>query len=424
MEIIQRGAGSALYLLLCLLLYFINGILIYNLFIRFAAVKSKWIWKLLLYLVFVLSSGMVIWVGDHNLILTFLCYLPMCLWCTKGSRYGRLAVIFTFFCMEMSVCAMMDTYFDFASLYDYHFAVRIGRTAVYAAVWLCLRKRLPDGEILLSDGLWRMIFGLSVMPLCSMLAVVSLTDETFFGSIEYSVVRNLGLAVLPFTFLTSFVILGAIVAFMNYEKLEKTQQLYEMREAYYLSLKQQEKSIRLLRHDMRNHLAAILALLTGEKTKQAVNYLQELLDSRALQGCGRFCSNETANAVLQAKAEEITQMGLEYEFRAEIPENLSVSDIDLCSLIGNALDNAIRAAVSASDHRIVVRCRCDKGLFMFKVTNAFAGKLDENLHTTKSDKEHHGLGLSRMREIAAQYGGQLETNITDQRFELIVFLPL
>lgn len=423
MEIIQR-VGSAWNLLLCLSLYFINGILIYNLFTRFAAVKSKWIWKLLLYLVFVLSSAMVIWVGDHNLILTFLCYLPMCLWCTKGSRYGRLAVIFIFFCMEMSVCAMMDTYFDFASLYDYHFAVRIGRTAVYAAVWLCLGKRLPEGEILLSDRLWRMIFGLSVMPLCSMLAVVSLTDETFFGSVEYSVVRNLGLAVLPFTFLTSFVILGAIVAFMNYEKLEKAQQIYEMREAYYLSLKQQEKSIRLLRHDMRNHLAAISALLAGGKTKQAVNYLQDLLDSRALQGCGRFCPNETANAVLQAKAEEITQMGMEYEFRAEIPENLSVSDIDLCSLIGNALDNAIRAAVSASDHRINLWCRCDKGLLMLKVTNAFAGELEENLNTTKPDKEHHGMGLLRMREIAAQYGGQLETNITDHRFELVVFLPL
>lgn len=55
MEIIQR-VGSAWNLLLCLSLYFINGILIYNLFTRFAAVKSKWIWKLLLYLVFVLSS--------------------------------------------------------------------------------------------------------------------------------------------------------------------------------------------------------------------------------------------------------------------------------------------------------------------------------------------------------------------------------
>lgn len=422
MEIIHK-AGSILYLLLAWSLYFINGILFYRLFTRFVTVKSKWIWKLILCSVFILSSGMVIWVGDHNLILTFLCYLPACLWCTKGSRYGRLAVIFTFFCMEMSVCAIVDTYFGFIVPY-YDFVVRIGRTAVYGAVWLYLKKRLPDGEIVLSDRLWRIIFGLSVMPLCSMLAVVSLTDDTFFGNIEYSVVMNLGLAVLPFTFLTSFVILAAIVAFMKYENLKRAQQLYEMRESYYENLKQHEEGVRLLRHDMRNHLAAVSALLTGGNGEQALCHLNELLDSTALQGCRRFCPNETANAVLQAKADLIIQQGMEYDFRVEIPETISVSDIDLCSLIGNALDNAIRAAAPADDHRIIVRCRCDKGLLMLKVVNAFAGELDKDLRTTKSDKEHHGMGLSRMREIAGQYGGYLETNITDNRFELITCLQL
>lgn len=423
MEIIQK-VGSALYLLLAWSLCFINGILFYRLFTHFVTVKSKWIWKLILCSVFVLSSGMVIWVGDHNLILTFLCYLPVCLWCTKGSRYGRLAVIFTFFCMEMSVCALIDTYISFVHWELYDSLTRICRTVVYAVIYVLLKNKLPEKEVVLSERLWKIVFGLAVMPLCSMLSVVSLTDDTFFGSIESSVVKNLGIAVLPFTFLTSFVILAAVAAFANYEKLARSQQLYEMRESYYQNLKQQETSIRGLRHDMRNHLATIQTLLAGGNAKQALYHLNELLDSTALQGCRQFCRNETANAVLQAKADSITQLGLEYDFRVEIPENIAVSDIDLCSLIGNALDNAIRAAASAADHIIAVRCRCDKGLLMLKVTNAFAGEIDENLKTTKADKKSHGLGLSRMREIAVRYGGSLETNIADHRFELIVCMPL
>lgn len=423
MEIIHK-AGSILYLLLAWSLYFINGILFYRLFTRFVTVKSKWIWKLLLCSVFVLSSGMVIWVGDHNLILTFLCYLPVCLWCTKGSRYGRLAVIFTFFCMEMSVCALIDTYISFVHWEFYNSLTRICRTVVYTVIYMLLKNKLPEKEVVLSERLWKIVFGLTVMPLCSMLSVVSLTDDTFFGTIESSVVKNLGIAVLPFTFLTSFVILAAVVAFANYEKLARSQQLYEMRESYYQNLKQQETSIRGLRHDMRNHLATIQTLLSGGNTEQALYHLNELLDSTALQGCRRFCPNETANAVLQSKADLIIRQGMEYDFRVEIPEKISVSDIDLCSLIGNALDNAIRAAASAEDHRIIVRCRCDKVLLMLKVVNAFAGELDKDLRTTKEDKEHHGMGLFRMREIAEQYGGYLETNITENCFELITCLPI
>ncbi len=404
--------------------YMLNGIFIYQLFSCFALVKDSLFWKGMLYLVFAGSNAMVIWMGDHNLILTFPVYLAVCLCCTKGDHFGRLAVTFTFFCMEMSVCALIDTYISWDDPVLYRNLTTIGRTVIFPLIYILLNRKLSEREISLSERLWKIIFGLSVMPLCSLLAVVSLTDNTFYGNIAPSMLKSLGIAVLPFTFLTSFVILSTIVEFVNYEKLQKAQQLYEMRESYYYNLKQQEKSIRLLRHDMRNHLAAVLAMLTGENTEQAVNYLKELLNSTALQGCRQFCSNETANAVLQAKADSIMQLGLEYDFHVEIPESISVSDMDLCSLLGNALDNAARAGACADDHRIVVRCRCDKGLFMLKVTNAYKGELYEDLRTTKTDKEHHGMGLSRMREIASGYGGYLKTNIADGRFELIVCLPI
>lgn len=406
----------------------LNGFFIYRLFTSFAAVKSRKIWKVLLYLILAGSSGMVIWVGDHNLILTFPVYLAVCLCCTSGDRFGRIAVIFTFFCMEMSVCALIDTYISFSDFfyyeYNYEYITGICRTVIYAVIYLLLKKRLPIKEISLPERLWKIILGLAIMPLCSMLAVVTLTDDAFFGAVETSVLNNLGLAVLPFTLLTSFVILMAIVAFMNYDELEREHQFFEMREEYYHNLKQQEESIRLLRHDMRNHLVSVQSFLTERNVEQAVKHLNELLGSTAMQGRRQFCRNETANVVLQAKADAITRSGLEYDFRVEIPENISVSDIDLCSLLGNALDNAVRAAALAKDHRIVVRCRCDKGLLMLKVTNAYSGELNESLRTTKADKENHGMGLIRMREIAAQYDGYLETNITESRFELIICLPL
>ena len=105
---------------------------------------------------------------------------------------------------------------------------------------------------------------------------------------------------------------------------------------------------------------------------------------------------------------------------------LPVSDLDLTALLGNALDNAMEAAVRAERQRIVVGPvqGPDKGLFMLRVENALGGAVAPDLATTKADKTAHGFGLPGMREIAERYGGTLEAGERDGRFELVVCLPL
>ena len=117
-------------------------------------------------------------------------------------------------------------------------------------------------------------------------------------------------------------------------------------------------------------------------------------------------------------------MGLDRDIRVSLPADLPVVDVDLCALLGNALDNAREAAVKAEDKKISVRCRADKGMLMLKVTNVLTGDERDDLATTKTDKKHHGLGLSGMREIAQRYGGTLETTTDSGCFILLACLPL
>ena len=58
------------------------------------------------------------------------------------------------------------------------------------------------------------------------------------------------------------------------------------------------------------------------------------------------------------------------------PTSESLLDYEADLLAGNALDNAMEAALQAEDKRITVRCRVDKGLFMLRVENAVAGEVD------------------------------------------------
>ena len=104
-------------------------------------------------------------------------------------------------------------------------------------------------------------------------------------------------------------LLLAISILADHEQLERSAQLACLREAYYQSLRSQQTRLRRLRHDLRSHLAVLGGLMEGERWEAARAYLKELGESPALAGSQRLCENETVNAVLSAKTEEMEREG-------------------------------------------------------------------------------------------------------------------
>lgn len=399
-----------------------SGAFLYLLCAPFVSLRKNTARKVLLLLTFGGSSGMVIWVGDNNLLFTLPVFLGVFWCCTQGDRVGRLAVGLIFFCLLMSVCALLDTYLVFLRGYD--LITRLVRPVVFSLLYLLFRSRLPEGPVRLPRRLWKLILGLSAMPLCALVAVVLLTYQKNDSMLVNSLAMNQGLVVLPFVLLTCLILLQAILTLADHEELERTAQLAVTREVYYQGLRHEQTQVCTLRHDLRNHLTALYGLLEQGDTGQAMGYLEQIAGSPALKGTRRFCENEVANVVLSSKAETAQQLGLTADFQISLPKELPITDTDLCALLGNALDNAIEAARETQDKQIRVRCRADKGLFMLKVENALTGKEKPDLSTTKSDQRAHGFGLTGMGEIAARYGGSLEAGPMNGRFELLVCFPL
>lgn len=405
-----------------ILLFMATGLILCRLCIPFVSVKQKLPWKVLLVVTFGGTSGMVIWVGDNNLLFTLPVFLGFFFLCTQGERLGRLAVGLIFFCLIMSVCAMLDTYLF--SLNSYDIITRLARPVVFGLLLLLFRRRLPDGPAVLPPRLWKLVLGLAAMPLCALVAVVLLTNEKYTSPAVHTLAMNQGLVVLPFVLVTSLVLLRAIRVLADHQQLARTAQLAEMRELYYQGLRREQDQVRTLRHDLRNHLTALQGLLAQGQTAQAAGYLEQIAGSPWAQGNQQFCENETANVVLSSKAEAARRLGLQTEFQAALPRDLPIADPDLCALLGNAIDNAMEAAQKAANKKVRLRCRTDKGLFMLQVENALTGDERPDLSTTKKDKAAHGFGLAGMREIAARYGGSLEAGPREGRFELVVCLPL
>nr|WP_325232263.1 GHKL domain-containing protein [uncultured Oscillibacter sp.] len=410
-----------------------SGFFLFRLLSAFLPVKPRRGWRIGLIFFLTTVSGQIIWLGDTNLLFTLLAFVPLLMLASKGDKVGRLAVTVIFFCLIMPVNAVLDTYYAPALAHFeldnvYYFTDKFIRPGVWGLLFLAARKRLPERPPQLSPRFWNLVLLLAAMPFSSLLAVVLLpllqSEYIYSDFLLHGLIMNLGVAVLPFIFLTSLALLYAILVLENHQRLEEADKLASLRESYYQGLRREERQVRTLRHDLRNHLTALRGLVELGEDERALQYIDQLADSSALRGGKRLCENDAANAVLSAKAEAMGQMGLTADFAVSLPKALPLAEVDLCALLGNAADNAMEAAERAEDKTVTLRCRAEKGLFMLRVENAYAGDLSPDLATTKADKASHGFGLAGMREIAERLGGSLETRAGDGRFQLVVCLPL
>ena len=410
-----------------------SGLFLFRLLSAFLPVKPRRTWRVGLIFSLTVISGQIIWLGDTNLLFTLLAFVPLLMLSSRGNRVGRLAVTVIFFCLIMPVNAVLDTYYAPALAHFeldnvYYFTDKFIRPGVWGLLYLGTRKHLPEKPPQLSPRFWNLVLLLAAMPFSSLLAVVLLpllqSDYIYSDFLLHGLIMNLGVAVLPFIFLTSLALLYAILVLEKHQRLEEADKLASLRESYYQGLRREERQVRTLRHDLRNHLTALRGLVELGEDERALQYMDQLADSPALRGGKRLCENDAANAVLSAKAEAMGRSGLTADFSVSLPKALPLAEVDLCALLGNAADNAMEAAERAEDKTVLLRCRAEKGLFMLRVENAYAGDLSPDLATTKADKSSHGFGLAGMREIAERLGGSLETRAGGGRFQLVVCLPL
>ncbi len=365
------------------------------------------------------------WVGDENPLFMFAAYLMVFILCYRGSLRSRLAVGVMFYCILTPFCVMIDT----LGFWNGGDALGMLLKAVpLALVFLLIRHLVPNERAELPNSLWGLICMLLLAPLFGILSFsicgVIWRDVRYIydGVFDFP-----AFIVLPFVMLSALAVMHAAILLSRHEVLEESNRLAELREIYYKGIQQEQRQVRKLRHDMRNHMAALQGFISQGNTEAASGYITELTNSPAFQSTMRFCENETANIVLVSKAIEMEREGLKADFTVALPENLKIDGPELAALIGNALDNAIEAARVAEDKRITIQARADKGMLMMRVSNAFTGaRQDEggSFPTTKPDKRSHGFGLEGIRELALRLGGTMDASAFDGRFELIVCLPL
>ncbi|MBP3855209.1 MAG: GHKL domain-containing protein [Ruminiclostridium sp.] len=174
-------------------------------------------------------------------------------------------------------------------------------------------------------------------------------------------------------------------------------------------VKSQYEQTRRLRHDMKQHFIVLDRLITNQKYKEAQQLITENYKSISETDVVVDVGNDFVNAILNVKLSEAKSFGI--CVICSVDKSITgISSTDLCSLIGNLLDNAIEAAKQcAPDNRsIEVNMSSSGKHFKIAVRNSIPEpvlKSNYELLTTKKDKTHHGYGIKTIKFIAEKYNG-------------------
>lgn len=193
------------------------------------------------------------------------------------------------------------------------------------------------------------------------------------------------------------------------------------------------QTMRAWRHDYHNHIQSIKAMLAMKKFRELDDYLATLEQDLDSIDIAIRTGNVSLDAILSSKVSIARKNNIEVNCSARVPGELKISDVHLCAIVGNLLDNAIEACekIKSSGENAFPQKFIRIYIGMFKeqlyisVSNSTNAKHRRRLNELVTSKlGEHGFGLRRIDKIAEQYDGFVNRKNEPGIFATEVMLPL
>ena len=211
----------------------------------------------------------------------------------------------------------------------------------------------------------------------------------------------------------------------NQIKLREMENQYKLQVRNYENLRENTRAASKNIHDVKNFALAVESYLEQGRVEEAKKKLQEYTEQ--ISSVSRISSgSQTVDALLEAKEKEMDRICKERYISVVLGELVSIDEIDLCILLGNAIDNAIEESrrIENTDDRVIeIRVLpCAGGVSVFVRNKVSANRRAVGV-SLKKDAFSHGFGIENMKAICDKYNGDFQVSEKDGYFELSAFLP-
>ena len=198
----------------------------------------------------------------------------------------------------------------------------------------------------------------------------------------------------------------------------------------YVQYKQSRESIELINykyHDLKHQIAFLRSEEDPAKREAFLNRMEDEIRQYEAQN---KTGNKVLDTVLTTKSLYCAKHGITFTCVADGTLLDFMDVMDICSIFGNALDNAIECELKIADKEkrlIHVTVSKQKQFLILRFENYYEEALkyqEGRLVTTKKDKENHGYGLKSIRYTVNKYDVAVSIDTQENWFELKVLIPM
>ena len=288
------------------------------------------------------------------------------------------------------------------------------RLGFWVGAWVFLRRKLQRISESLTASMWWMVDAVMLAPFVCIVIIIYFMPENM--AIVYPVCLASIFSSFGCVYVAAY-ICDALQDRYRAQALEKQQ-------AYYRDRLRDEERVRSIYHDMKNHLLVLQAEAGGSQALHRA--AQDLQAQLASYETYQHTGNEYLDIVLRDKAKAARERGIDFTAVAPFADGAFLAPLDISTLFGNALDNAIEACEHCPSGGRLVTVKTGRAgdLLLIRVENTMDPAAPAHLRTTKGDTFLHGYGLANLRRTAEKYGGHVSTRKEGGTFTLKILLPV
>lgn len=187
---------------------------------------------------------------------------------------------------------------------------------------------------------------------------------------------------------------------------------------YYAKQVENHRKALAVIHDVRKHMRIVdeYEKLGAQIEKEAyANSFEEMVSPLLIK---QYCSNAILNIIINDKQEECEKKGITFQVDISEVSIDFMEPIDITTIFGNILDNAVEACEKVIDKQIHLKIYPFRGLIYVQLSNTFVGEViwNANGRPLSQKGEQHGIGLENVEKVLQSYNGNIEFSVEQKQF--------
>lgn len=220
-----------------------------------------------------------------------------------------------------------------------------------------------------------------------------------------------------------FVRVVAISQQMILERQALEKQLNDSR-LHYAGMQSRFEAARKIRHDLKHILTAVRHYIDTNDKSGLADFCDTVEETQLNSDSVPYTGSPAADGVLYHYIKRAEEENVRFQYQGNLGHS-GIADMDLCVMIGNALENAFDACLHAeSDRYITLTAERDGEVLSIMVQNSFDGKMEVSGNTIFSRKRENriGVGLQTIGSVCEKYSGTMKTEWNDTTFTVLMML--